>query len=173
MIIAGMIFLGIGIFAFINPLSSYIKLVKFTGIGLLLNGVSLVAISFTCKSSFQEKKWLQAESILDFTFGILLIFNPLLSFIVFPYLIGPWILCMGILKIVASLTLKKIIRGWMFILVVGILSVIFGVLIIYNPFAKANGITTLLGIFGLIMGILYVFDSFRFRKSEDTLNMML
>jgi uncharacterized membrane protein HdeD (DUF308 family) len=173
LILAGIILLSIGIYAFLAPLHAYVKLVKFAGIGILLNGIFLVIISITNKScSLKEDKWILAESVLDFCFGIVLIFNPLLSFIVFPFLIGPWILCIGVLKIAAAIALRKMVRSWMIILVVGILSSIFGLLIINNPFATSNGITILIGTFGILLGSLNIFDSFRFRKKEDTLNMM-
>jgi uncharacterized membrane protein HdeD (DUF308 family) len=116
---------------------------------------------------------MQAESILHFLFGILLLFNPLLSFIALPYFIGSWIFLVGCLKVAAALSLKKIVRGWPFILTIGILSVIFGLLLLYGPLAKASSITFLIGTFGLIMGSLYVVDALRYRYREETLNMML
>ena len=50
---------------------------------------------------------------------------------------------------------------------------ILGLMLLYIPFVKANGVTILIGVFGLIMGILYVIDAFRYRKMKDTLDMML
>jgi len=173
LIMAGIFLVAVGIYALVAPLHAYMKLVKFSGIGLLLNGVFLVAVSITNKScSIKEDKWILAESILDFCFGIILIFNPLLSFIVFPFLLGPWILCIGILKMAAAISLRKVVRSWVIILVVGLLFSIFGLLIINNPFTTANGITIVIGTFGILLGVLNILDSFRFRKKEDTLNMM-
>jgi uncharacterized membrane protein HdeD (DUF308 family) len=169
----GAIFIGIGVFAFISPFSSYVRLVKYTGIGLWLNGGFLLAVSAIIKKYVRERKWMQAESILHFLFAILLTFNPLLSFIALPYFIGSWIFLVGCLKIVAALSLRKIVRGWPFIFVIGVLSVVFGILLLYGPLAKANSITFLIGTFGLIMGSLYVVDAFRYRNREETLNMML
>ncbi|HZE82894.1 MAG TPA: DUF308 domain-containing protein [Puia sp.] len=173
LIMAGLILMVIGVYAFLAPLHAYMKLVKFAGLGLLFNGLFLMLVCSTNKSCVvKERNWILAESALDFAFGIVLIFNPLFSFIVFPFLIGPWILCIGVLKIIASLSLRKIVRGWIFILMVGILSAVFGLLIINNPFATSEGITILIGTFGLLLGGLNIFDSFRFRKKDDTLSMM-
>ncbi|HMH21980.1 MAG TPA: DUF308 domain-containing protein [Puia sp.] len=173
LIMAGSILVAIGVYAFLAPLHAYLKLVKFAGFGLLFNGLFLMLVCSTNKScAVKERNWILAESAVDFAFGILLVFNPLLSFIVFPFLIGPWILCIGILKIIASLSLKKTVRGWIVIFLVGIISAIFGLLIINNPFATSEGITILLGTFGLLLGGLNIFDSFRFRKKDETLSMM-
>ncbi len=173
LIAVGAIFIGIGVFAFISPFSSYVRLVKYTGIGLWANGGFLLTVAIFNKKYVREGKWMQAESILHFLFAILLTFNPLLSFIALPYFIGAWIFLVGCFKIAAALSLKKIVRGWPFILITGILSVVFGLLLLYGPLAKANSITFLIGTFGVIMGALYVVDAFRYRNREETLNMML
>lgn len=173
LIIAGVIFMGIGIFSFIDPFSSYLKLVKFTGVCLLFNGFLLIAASAANKKYPRESIWMQAESILHLLFAILFLFNPLLTFIALPFITGTWILLVGIFKITAALSLKSIIRGWGFIVSVGVLCVFFGSLLLFHGFAKASGITTVIGVFGLIMGILYIVDAFRYRKMEDTLDMML
>jgi uncharacterized membrane protein HdeD (DUF308 family) len=171
--LAGAIFLGIGAYAFIDPLSSYMKLVKFTGIGLLINGVLLLVLTATNTKYPQEKIWMQAESIIHLLFGILFLLNPLLSFIALPYFIGCWVFLVGVIKIIAALVLKGSIRGWAFILGVGMLCVILGFMLLYIPFVKASDVTILIGVFGLIMGSLYVIDAFRYRKMKDTLDMLL
>jgi len=173
LIAVGAIFIGIGVFAFISPFSSYVRLVKYTGIGLLATGGFLLTVVIFTKNYPREREWMQAESILHFLFAILLLFNPLLSFIALPYFIGSWIFLVGCLKVAAALSLKKVVRGWPFILVIGLLSVIFGLLLLYGPLAKASSITFLIGTFGLIMGSLYVVDALRYRHREATLHMML
>ena len=170
--IAGLILFGIGIYCWVTPLNAYYRLVKYSGFVLLMIGLLLMWASANRRILIREKKWMSVESIVNFFFGILLIISPILSFIVFPILIGHWILCVGILKILGSLSLRKDIRGWMFILFTGILSVVFGILIAYVSFSKANDITALIGSFGVMMGLLAMIDSFRFRKMEGTLGMM-
>jgi uncharacterized membrane protein HdeD (DUF308 family) len=170
---AGVIFAGMGIFAFIDPLGSYLKLVKFTGIALLLNGGILLTMAILNTKYPQETKWMQIESILHLFFGILFLFNPLLAFIALPYFIGSWILLVGIVKTIAALSLRHSVRGWLIIFLAGALCDLFGVLIIFSPLPKARGITILIGVFGLIMGSLYIIDAFRYRKMDDTLGMMM
>ncbi|OJW54247.1 MAG: hypothetical protein BGO55_11090 [Sphingobacteriales bacterium 50-39] len=169
----GVVFLIIGVMAFARPLASYVKLAKYAGAGLLINGILLQAVIVVNKRYPRENRWMQIESILDFLFSLLLFINPLLSFILLDYLIGIWILLVGILKILAALSLRSVVRGWRFILLVGILSAIFGGTLLYSPFVRAEGITWLIGAFGTIMGCLYILDGFYFRKREDTLDMML
>ena len=89
------------------------------------------------------------ESLLDLFFGTLLIFNPFLTVIALPFLIGYWLLSIGIIKIITSLLLKKIIRGWGYILMIGVIACAFGLLIMWFDFDKASDIIAFFGIFAL------------------------
>ncbi|HWB90940.1 MAG TPA: DUF308 domain-containing protein [Puia sp.] len=171
--IAGIIFLSVGILAFIDPLSSYVKLTKFAGVGLLLSGCLLTAMIIIRPMRSRERNWLQAESILHLFFGILFLLNPLLAFIALPYFIGSWLFLVGLLKMMAAVSLRSRMGGWPYVLFLGLVFATFGFLLLFSPFARATSITLLIGGFGIIMGGLYIFDSFRFRNMEDTIDMML
>lgn len=171
--IAGFVFLNVGVLAFINPMSSYVKLTKFAGIGLLVNGGLLLAMIIIRPMRPRERNWLQAESILHLFFGILFLLNPLLAFIALPYFMGSWLFSVGLLKMLAALFLRKSLGRWGFIMFVGLLFFVFGALLLFSPFARATSITLIIGCFGIIMGSFYMIDSFRYRKLEDTLDMML
>src|SRR5437868_1648496 len=69
----GLVFLIIGVLAFTRPLSSYVRLAKYTGAGLLINGMLLQAIIVVNKRYPKERVWMQVESILDFLFALLLL----------------------------------------------------------------------------------------------------
>ncbi len=170
---AGLIFILIGAFALISPLNAYLMMVQYSGITLLVNGVLLILVSFSSKGSLREKEWMVTESILDFIFGAILLFNPFLSFIAFPFLIGSWIMGKGFLQMVASFTIRSTSKGWLFVLATGVIGIVFGILIMYNPLVKASGITVFIGGFGVIIGAVYVFDAFRYRKLEDGANIIL
>jgi uncharacterized membrane protein HdeD (DUF308 family) len=171
--IAGVIFVSIGVLAFINPLSSYVKLTKFAGFGLLLNGGLLLAMMILRPGPSQDSKWLQVEAALHLFFGLLFVFNPLLAFIALPYFIGSWMFLVGLLKVLAAMTLRRVIRGRGFIFTAGALSILFGSLLLFSPFARASSITFLLGAFGIVMGGLYIIDAFRFRNRQENLEIML
>jgi uncharacterized membrane protein HdeD (DUF308 family) len=170
--IAGGILILLGIFCLVSPLNAYIFFVHYSGITLALNGILLITVSYSGESSYKEKEWLFAESILDFFFAICLLFNPLMTFITFPFLIGPWMIGKGILKTLASFRLKNI-KGRFIIFTGGILSILFGSAIMYNPLDRGVGVTLFLGFYCLVMGSLYVFESLQFKKLPESVKMML
>jgi uncharacterized membrane protein HdeD (DUF308 family) len=171
--IAGAAFILIGIFCMADPLNAYVNLVRFSGIVLLLNGVVLqLASSYVHITFKREKLSMRIESIVDFGFGILLIFNPFLTFIVYPLVFGSCIFLLGIIKIAVSLLAKKNNSGWSFIFIIGILSCISGIVIIYMPLHQASDITKIIGVFCILMGSVLIFDSIRFRRMNKFENLL-
>src|SRR6185312_12459854 len=81
----GLIFIGIGVLAFLDSLNGYMKLVIFTGIALLLNGGILLTIVIVNTKYQKEKKWIQTEIVIFHSFGVLFHLNPLLLFIELAY----------------------------------------------------------------------------------------
>jgi len=172
LLLVGIFLCVIGALAFIKPFHTFINLITYSGAALFLNGIFLVIVASTNTTHPKEKNWLIAEAMIDFIFGLALVFNPLFSFFAFSFLVGPWIFCIGAIKILACIVLRKVIRGWIFIFIAGLLSVGFGLLIVYNPIPKASGIITIMGAFCLVMGTLNIFDAFRFRRVTDEVVMM-
>lgn len=167
------IFVLIGLFCFINPLKAYVYLVKFSGLVLLLNGIVLqIASSSTHISFVSEKRSMRLESILDFVFGFLLFFNPFMTFILYPMLIGYWILCFGCIKIGVSLLVRNKVRGWLFVLFVGLLAIGFAAGIIYAPSTRANDITLIIGAFFVILGSVFLYDSIKLKRMHETIDLL-
>jgi len=157
----------------VDPLNAYVNLVRFSGIVLLMNGLVLQwASSYVHVTFKREKQSMRIESIVDFGFGIILIFNQLLAFIVYPLLFGSCIFLVGIIKIVVALLAKKNNSGWSFILIIGILSCISAIVIIYMPLHQASDITKIIGVFCVLMGLILIFDSIRFRRLNKFENLL-
>ena len=171
--IAGLVFILVGIFCFFNALNAYVNLSKFSGIALLLKGLVLQLASSYAHITFKkEKQSMRLESVVDFGFGILLVFNPFLTFFAYPLLIGAWIFLVGIIKIAVSLTVRNYIRGWLFILVIGILCCIGAMVIIYLPLHQANEMTKIIGTFSVLMGSILIFDATKFRLMNKSVNLV-
>ena len=171
--ITAAIFLLAGLFCIIDPLKAYVYLVKFSGLVLVINGIVLQFASSSTHISFTaEKRSMRLESIVDFIFGFLLLFNPFMTFVLYPLLIGYWILFFGIIKIGVSLLVRNKVRGWLFILVIGLLSVGFAAAIMYAPSTRANDITLLIGIFFVIVGAVLLYDSIKLRRMHETIDLL-
>jgi len=170
---AGVVFVLTGLFCLVNPLVAYVYLVKYSGLALLLNGVVLQVASSTAHLTFlSEKRSMRIESIVDFIFGLLLLFNPFLTFVLYPMLIGYWVLCIGLIKIIVSVLMRGKIRGWLFILVLGILSTAFAMGILNSPSTRARDITLIIGAFFIVLGSVLFYDSTKLKRMHETIDML-
>ena len=89
LVIVATVFILTGLFCFITPLKTYVYLVKLSGLVLLFYGVALQFASSSAHITFiSEKRSMRIESIIDFIFGLVLLFNPFMTFILYPMLIG-------------------------------------------------------------------------------------
>lgn len=168
----GAALIGLGLFSLLDPLHAFIKMISLSGTVLFLDGILLAILAGNVSNTF-EKNLLAAESAVNCFFAALLCFNPLLTFIALPLIMGGWLICIGIVKLAASFGLRKYMREWVFITVTGCVAILFGFLIIYNPVAKANGMLILSGAFWLLMGLFYIIDALRFKNQVVGLNIML
>jgi uncharacterized membrane protein HdeD (DUF308 family) len=173
LLMVAMAFVLIGLFCVVSPLNAYVYLVKLSGLVLVLYGVVLQIASSSAHITFNnEKRALRIESIVDFVFGLLLLFNPFMTFVLYPMLIGYWILCVGLLKIFIALLMRKKIRAWLFILAVGLIAVGFGLGIINAPSTRAKDITLVIGAFFIILGSVLIYDSVKLKRMHETVDLL-
>jgi len=172
LLLVGIGLVAAGTFSLLFPFHAFVRAVSYSGTALLANGIILAVLAAN-PLYIKEQKWLVAESALDMLFAVALMFNPIMTFIILPLIIGNWMFVIGIVKIFSAFALRKYFTGWKFVLLTGTLILAFGILINYNPIPKANGSITLVGIFCLLLGLLNIFDALRFKKMPATLNMML
>ena len=76
------------------------------------------------------------------------------------------------LEIIEAIQLRKVIRGELLWILSGILSIIFGVLLILFPGADALSVIWLIGLYSILFGIVLIIMGFRLRglkkRQDDT-----
>jgi len=173
LLVAGTMLILIGVFAIIQPWDTFVYLVKYLGFVLLLSSVFLFIHAFAIKILRGEAKWLITEALADLTLASVLVLNPFLAIVAFNLLIGIWIIVRGVIKILHYAFIQKAVYGADSILVVGLISIVAGMLIIMFPTVKVDGVGYAICIFALLSGGLYIFNAIRFKKFENTLVALL
>ncbi len=160
LVLRGVLAIAFALFCFFKPEVTLPVLVLFVGAWFLVDGV------FTFIHGFKaEKKWLHfLYGALGVAAGLVTFFNPALTALSLLFLIAFWFIFKGVLEIsLASRLRKEIEREWLLGLA-GVVSILFGALIILNPGSGALAVLWLIGIYALLFGILLVFFGFKVRS---------
>jgi uncharacterized membrane protein HdeD (DUF308 family) len=83
--------------------------------------------------------------------------------------IAAWSIVTGMIEIATAVRLRKLIANEWLLIVSGVVSIIFGALLIAQPGAGAISIVWLLGAYALLFGILTVMLALRVRGMRDTI----
>jgi uncharacterized membrane protein HdeD (DUF308 family) len=89
---------------------------------------------------------------------------PGITTLVLLWLIAAWVLVTGVLEIVAAVRLRRELEGEWLLALSGVLSVVFGILLIVWPTAGAVTVVWLIGIYAVVFGVARVALSLRLRK---------
>ena len=79
------------------------------------------------------------------------------------YLIAAWALVRGIFEIVTAIQLRKEISYEWALIISGLISIIFGIVLLANPGAGALAMVVVIGAFALMFGVMMIVLAFRVR----------
>src|ERR1700691_901622 len=156
----GLVAVLFGLLTFFLPGITLVTLVLLFGAYALFDGVFNVMAFFRVASH----QWaLLIEGVIGIVAGVLTFAWPAITAIVLLYVIAFWAILTGILEIVAGIRLRKVITNEWLLLVVGVLSILFGLLILFAPGAGALAIVLWIGAYALVFGIFLLALAFRLR----------
>ncbi len=162
----GIVLIVLAFIVFNNPGATLLGIALFIGIGLLLTGIAIILIALAGKKEMDNWGWKLAEGMLDVLFGFILIANPEITAVVLPFLIGFWATFYGILLTVGAFSSKKF--SWA-LLIAGVLTIILGYIIMFNPIVLGLTISIWIGITLLVVGIANVAFAFDIKKLTKAL----
>ena len=154
----------LGLLAFIWPGITLFVLVIFWGAYMFVDGI--FAIVAAVRAAGQEARWwlLLVEGILGVLVGIVTFIWPGLTALALLYLVAAWAIVTGILEIVGAIRLRREIEGEWALILAGVLSVIFGVLLAVIPApAGLLSLTWLIGVYAIVFGVIMLILAFRLR----------
>jgi uncharacterized membrane protein HdeD (DUF308 family) len=152
-----------GVLALIWPEPIKLSLVLLFGAFALTDG-SLAAAAGIALSGYFERWWaLLLEGLTGFVIGVLTFSWPNVTGLVLYYFIAAWAVITGIFEIVAAIQFRRVIsREWAMILS-GLVSVLFGIVLFVFPAVGAVTLVWLIGIYAIAIGIMEMIFAFRLR----------
>ena len=158
--IAAIIF---GVLAFAWPGITLLTLILFYGAFALVDGVLAVIAAITGGAP-APRWWLAIIGLLGIAAGLLTFLMPGLTALVLLFFIAGWAIATGVFQIIGAIQLRKEIDNEWFLILGGVISVLFGIGVMLAPGAGALALVWVIGTYAVIIGALFVALAFRLKK---------
>jgi uncharacterized membrane protein HdeD (DUF308 family) len=164
--VAGILF---GIAAFVWPESALTALVFVFGAYVFVDGIFALIAGIGMRRQLSLWWLIVLEGVAGIILGLLTFRSPDITALVLLTFIVAWSIITGIFEIATALRLRKVIANEWLLILSGVVSIIFGILLIAQPAAGAISIVWLLGGYALLLGILTLMLAFCVRGLRDTI----
>jgi uncharacterized membrane protein HdeD (DUF308 family) len=156
-----------GVLAFVWPGLTLWALVLLFGAYMLVDGI--FAIVAVVRAAGREARWwlLLVEGVLGVLAGLVAFLWPGITALALLYLVVAWAIVTGILQIVGAVRLRREIEGEWALILGGVLSVIFGVVLVVLPGPGILALVWLIGAYAVVSGVLLIVLAFRVRNRDE------
>lgn len=165
-LLRGVVAILFGIATFIWPGITLITLVLLYGAFAFADGV-LSIIAAIRGGVPAPRWWLALVGVFGIAAGILTVIWPGITAMVLLLFIAFWAIAAGVMEIVGAIKLRKEIDDEWLLIASGVLSVLFGLLLLFQPGAGALALVLVIGSFAILYGILLVMFGLRLRRHAE------
>jgi uncharacterized membrane protein HdeD (DUF308 family) len=152
------------VLAFMWPGVTLLTLVWLFGAFALVNGILSFVLAAKAPKGYPRFGSLILGGLLGILAGLLTFVMPGITALGLLILIASWALVTGILEIIAAIKLRKEIDNEWLLILAGLASVAFGVVLLAQPAAGALVLIWWIGAYALVFGILLFVLAFRVRR---------
>lgn len=150
-LLKGLIALLLAVIVFIDPPNALLTLATYLGILAIVAGIVLIILSFTKKSG--NWRILLFEGIVNALVGLLIVAFPKATASLLIVFIGVWITIFGIIQLTTWIRYRELLPSRLLALLTAVLSILVGLLLLFNPFEGAVLATVIMAAYALIYGI--------------------
>jgi uncharacterized membrane protein HdeD (DUF308 family) len=152
--LAGLVMIVLGILLLAMPGASLKTVIYLFGIMVIVYG--LMRIVAGLRGHMESKSAGVVGGLFAIILGIMILAWPELSALTLIYLIGGWAIVTGVVDIGGAFVSKEggAHRVWM--IIVGLVSVVFGLILFFNPGDGGLALLWLIGIYLLVVGFLRI-----------------
>jgi uncharacterized membrane protein HdeD (DUF308 family) len=168
-LLRGIVAILLGICAIAWPGITLVALAYVFGTFSLIDGIAALVIGFRGESDGTVWWTMVVLGVIAIAAGIVAFVFPGLTLLVLLTIIAVSAILRGAIEIAAAIRLRKEIDDEWILGLSGVLSILFGALIIYRPDAGLIALALLIGAYMLALGILAVALSLRLRRMCTTM----
>ena len=165
-IVSFLVFIIVGLFLIVRPATTLSLVSYILGLVLLVKGIISLIKYYTNKKANNLFNFGLVLGIIEIVIAVIFISKPSLVASIIPLIIGVWILVNGIFKLQFAINLKNINKSpSIYNLVVACVSILFGLILILNPFDGAVIFTQIIGAFLVVYAIVDFLQSRHIKKT--------
>lgn len=163
----GVIAILFGLAALLRPDIALQALILLFGAYALVDGVFAIVGVFGGTRGGTPRWLLLLEGVVGILAGIIAFVYPGLTAFALLYLVAGWAIVTGLAQIATAIRLRQEMTGEWALILGGVLSVIFGLLLAVLPGVGILSLIWVIGVYAVAFGILLLITSFRVRGRDD------
>lgn len=165
MALKGILAIILGIIALFYPEITLSVLAIVFSIFLLIGGT--IALTSAWRNRKFNQYWTHwfIEGTLDVIIGLLILFNPQISVTLFLGLMALWAILEGIILLFSYFRFRKYITRRNIILFAALISLFFGLTVLFNPAISTIALSALIGLYAIFYGIFSVLTAIKLTKA--------
>lgn len=161
----GIIALLFGLMAIFSPVETFKVIIMYFGIVMLIVGMAMLFGVYTNMKNKRNYGNDLITSAVTIGLGVVLTFFTQRSLEIFVIVVGVWAIILGISQLVIMMNIqspadKKIL------LINGIITLAFGVVLFFNPFTLASIFIVLTGVLSVIIGVILIALSIKLKNLQ-------
>jgi uncharacterized membrane protein HdeD (DUF308 family) len=163
----GLLAIVFGLIAFINPAAMVAAFVLLFGAYAIIDGI--FAIVAGVRAAERHERWwpLALKGVIDIVAGIIVFRVPAAGVVALLFLVAFWALMTGVLEIVAAVRLRREIEGEWLLILSGILSLVFGIIVLARPEAALLVLVWWIGAYAIVSGVVLIVLAFKLRARHQ------
>lgn len=142
------------------------------GTYIIVHGIVLIAITFAM-NVFYIPFFGIMSGLLSVVLGVILIAMPNILPTIFAIALGIWIILSSVNIISVSLTIRKRYSNWPLLLLLGIVDLVAGMIVLFNPFASAISFVVLGGVIIMVHSVITIVDMCIIKKNVKEISQAL
>jgi uncharacterized membrane protein HdeD (DUF308 family) len=173
-LIRGLLALAFGFYAVSQPALTLVVMVQFMGAFLFVEGVVLFFFALTNRTGHTKKSFVILRGLLYVLAGVAVLAMPVLATVVTAAMLGWFVgflaIFGGVMEISSGLRAEKDHPSDWSMVLLGVLSLVFGILLLSAPMAYGVGLSFLFGVWSVVSGVFLVGNSLRIYTGKKRLD---
>ena len=167
LLLRGIAAIAFGVLAFSWPGLTLVTLTLLWGAYAMMDGVIAISAAFNASGGDAGPRWwLGLSGIVSILASVVTFYHTGATTLVLLMFIAVWAIVIGALQIWGAIALRKVLQDEWLLVLNGVLSIAFGVILFAQPGAGALGLVWMITWYAIFFGCLYIALAFKLKQYQ-------